>query len=64
MERLELGFRTTGRQTLINEKCGDGIMSAIDFYLDVGTTVPWSARGGRKGDADGWGQDAGVQWMV
>ncbi|CAK9053823.1 unnamed protein product [Durusdinium trenchii] len=26
-------------KTLINEKCGDGIMSAIDFYLDVGTTV-------------------------
>mmetsp|Transcript_74636 Transcript_74636/g.212720 ORF Transcript_74636/g.212720 Transcript_74636/m.212720 type:complete len:264 (+) Transcript_74636:84-875(+) len=23
---------------LINEQCGDGIMSAIDFYLDVGTT--------------------------
>jgi cyanate lyase len=24
---------------LINEQCGDGIMSAIDFYLDVGSTV-------------------------
>ena len=24
---------------LINEQCGDGIMSAIDFYLDVGTTT-------------------------
>ena len=24
---------------LINEQCGDGIMSAIDFYLDVGTTI-------------------------
>ena len=24
---------------LINEACGDGIMSAIDFYLDVGTTI-------------------------
>ena len=23
---------------LINEQCGDGIMSAIDFYCDVGTT--------------------------
>ena len=26
-------------KTLINEQCGDGIMSAIDFYLDVGTTT-------------------------
>ena len=24
---------------LINEKFGDGIMSAIDFYCDVGTTT-------------------------
>mmetsp|Transcript_14012 Transcript_14012/g.21865 ORF Transcript_14012/g.21865 Transcript_14012/m.21865 type:complete len:214 (-) Transcript_14012:195-836(-) len=24
---------------IINEQCGDGIMSAIDFYLDVGTTT-------------------------
>ncbi|KAJ1480366.1 cyanate lyase, partial [Baffinella frigidus] len=24
---------------LINEQCGDGIMSAIDFYLDVGSTI-------------------------
>ena len=24
---------------LINEQCGDGIMSAIDFFLDVGTTT-------------------------
>ena len=24
---------------LINEKCGDGIMSAIDFFMDVGTTT-------------------------
>jgi len=24
---------------LINEQCGDGIMSAIDFYLTVGTTT-------------------------
>lgn len=24
---------------IINEQCGDGIMSAIDFYLDVGTTI-------------------------
>lgn len=23
---------------VINEQCGDGIMSAIDFYLDVGTS--------------------------
>jgi cyanate lyase len=26
-------------KAIINEKCGDGIMSAIDFYLDVGTTT-------------------------
>ena len=26
-------------KTLINEQCGDGIMSAIDFFLDVGTTT-------------------------
>ena len=26
-------------EALVNEQCGDGIMSAIDFYLDVGTTV-------------------------
>ena len=26
-------------KSLINEQCGDGIMSAIDFYLDVGTTT-------------------------
>ncbi|EOD25034.1 hypothetical protein EMIHUDRAFT_69646 [Emiliania huxleyi CCMP1516] len=24
---------------IINEECGDGIMSAIDFYCDVGTTT-------------------------
>ena len=24
---------------LINEQCGDGIMSAIDFFMDVGTTT-------------------------
>ena len=24
---------------MINEQCGDGIMSAIDFYLDVGATI-------------------------
>lgn len=24
-------------KTIINEQCGDGIMSAIDFYCDVGT---------------------------
>ena len=29
-------------EALINEQCGDGIMSAIDFYLDVGTTVTGS----------------------
>ena len=29
---------------IINEQCGDGIMSAIDFYLDVGTTI------GKKGE--------------
>mmetsp|Transcript_11751 Transcript_11751/g.15333 ORF Transcript_11751/g.15333 Transcript_11751/m.15333 type:complete len:206 (-) Transcript_11751:92-709(-) len=26
-------------KSIINEQCGDGIMSAIDFYLDVGTTT-------------------------
>jgi cyanate lyase len=26
-------------KSLINEQCGDGIMSAIDFYLDVRRTV-------------------------
>lgn len=26
-------------KAIINEQCGDGIMSAIDFYLDVGTTT-------------------------
>ena len=26
-------------KTIINEQCGDGIMSAIDFYCDVGTTT-------------------------
>jgi len=26
-------------KTIINEQCGDGIMSAIDFYMDVGTTT-------------------------
>ena len=26
-------------KNIINEQCGDGIMSAIDFYLDVGTTT-------------------------
>ena len=26
-------------KSLINEQYGDGIMSAIDFYLDVGTTT-------------------------
>mmetsp|Transcript_16981 Transcript_16981/g.20867 ORF Transcript_16981/g.20867 Transcript_16981/m.20867 type:complete len:175 (+) Transcript_16981:46-570(+) len=31
-------------KALVNEQCGDGIMSAIDFYLDVGTTV------GKKGE--------------
>ena len=25
-------------KAIINEQCGDGIMSAIDFYCDVGTT--------------------------
>ncbi|KAJ1639221.1 cyanate lyase C-terminal domain-containing protein [Pavlovales sp. CCMP2436] len=24
---------------IVNEQCGDGIMSAIDFYLDVGTST-------------------------
>ena len=24
-------------KSVINEQCGDGIMSAIDFYCDVGT---------------------------
>lgn len=31
-------------KAIINEQCGDGIMSAIDFYLDVGTTT------GKQGD--------------
>jgi cyanate lyase len=26
-------------KSIINEECGDGIMSAIDFYCDVGTTI-------------------------
>lgn len=26
-------------KAIINEQCGDGIMSAIDFYVDVGTTT-------------------------
>jgi cyanate lyase len=26
-------------KAIVNEQCGDGIMSAIDFYLDVGTTT-------------------------
>jgi cyanate lyase len=26
-------------KNIINEECGDGIMSAIDFYCDVGTTT-------------------------
>ena len=26
-------------KSIINEQCGDGIMSAIDFYMDVGTTI-------------------------
>ncbi len=26
-------------KSIINEQCGDGIMSAIDFYMDVGTTT-------------------------
>jgi cyanate lyase len=29
----------TAIKSIINEQCGDGIMSAIDFYLDVGTTT-------------------------
>ena len=28
------------------KECGDGIMSAIDYYLDVGTTV--GAQGERR----------------
>lgn len=26
-------------KAIVNEQCGDGIMSAIDFYCDVGTTT-------------------------
>ncbi|EEC51492.1 predicted protein [Phaeodactylum tricornutum CCAP 1055/1] len=26
-------------KAIINEQCGDGIMSAIDFYCDVGTSI-------------------------
>ena len=29
---------------IINEQCGDGIMSAIDFYMDVGTTTGTSGE--------------------
>lgn len=29
----------TAIKSIINEQCGDGIMSAIDFYCDVGTTT-------------------------
>jgi cyanate lyase len=32
-------------KSIINEQCGDGIMSAIDFYCDVGTTT---GRNGEK----------------
>eukprot|EP00975_Prorocentrum_lima_P069448 12926456-Prorocentrum_lima.AAC.1 len=32
-------------KSIINEQCGDGIMSAIDFYCDVGTT---SGKHGEK----------------
>lgn len=32
-------------KSIINEQCGDGIMSAIDFYCDVGTT---SGKNGEK----------------
>mmetsp|Transcript_88911 Transcript_88911/g.254615 ORF Transcript_88911/g.254615 Transcript_88911/m.254615 type:complete len:182 (+) Transcript_88911:73-618(+) len=31
-------------KAIMNEQCGDGIMSAIDFYMDVGTTT------GKKGE--------------
>mmetsp|Transcript_44405 Transcript_44405/g.122857 ORF Transcript_44405/g.122857 Transcript_44405/m.122857 type:complete len:178 (+) Transcript_44405:80-613(+) len=31
-------------KALVNEQCGDGIMSAVDFFLDVGTTT------GKKGE--------------
>eukprot|EP00965_Chrysotila_dentata_P132596 4384671-Pleurochrysis_carterae.AAC.1 len=34
-------------KSLINEQCGDGIMSAIDFYCDVGT-VKGESRGGAR----------------
>ena len=30
-------------KAIINEQCGDGIMSAIDFYCDVGTTSGYLA---------------------
>jgi cyanate lyase len=33
-------------KAIINEQCGDGIMSAIDFYLDVGTTTENMERKG------------------
>jgi cyanate lyase len=28
-------------KSIINEQCGDGIMSAIDFYCDVGVSKLW-----------------------
>jgi len=31
-------------KAIMNEQCGDGIMSAIDFFMDVGTTT------GKKGE--------------
>ncbi|CAE8696245.1 unnamed protein product [Polarella glacialis] len=31
-------------KAIVNEQCGDGIMSAIDFFMDVGTTT------GKKGE--------------
>ncbi len=33
-------------KAIISEQCGDGIMSAIDFYLDVGTTTENMERKG------------------
>lgn len=39
--RMQEAVLHNGRaiKAIINEQCGDGIMSAIDFYLDVGTTT-------------------------
>merc|ERR1711948_198022 len=39
-------------KAIINEQCGDGIMSAIDFFVDVGTTTGKS--GEKRVDNNEW----------